>query len=1270
MSVDPSEDLVVLDSHRVSGSCDWFGSTAEYTDWSRHGCKANSFLRLTGSAGNGKSTICSYAIKKLLDEGKNCHFFFFKTGSTGKATSLDCLKSLALQMASCNRRARSTLLDSGQHNLQRSCEEDRTAWRKLFEECLFDGQSSEPCYWVIDALDECSNPQSLLRLFYRSPRNLQVLISSRATREVEQAFLSFDRPVTLQQVCAANTSGDIRSMVESALHRLPTVSFEDAPELIDRLVSKSCGSFLWTRLVLQELENVYSVEAIEEAISILPTGMTEVYDRMLKRIAGSGRGAALLKSILTWTTCAMRSLSLDEIQTAIRLHVGETICTPKKTIQCICDQFIVVDQFSKIQLIHETAREYLLHQEQVPELTISKREAHTSLAIACLRFLTGDWFKRPQQDERRPSYGQRLKAKGNAKISITDAVSPDKAFAAYACSHFAEHISKSRFNSELVDLLCLFLDETILSWIECIAMTGDLFILRRTSMSMKRFLERNARNLPPIDYRVHTIEAWSIDLIRVGAKFRAQLLISPSSIHSMIPAFCPSDSIISKCHRSGPRSFDIVGLRLPDWDDCIARLDFHEERSSAVACGESSFAIGLSNGRVRVRLNASFQEQGILDHGERVKIMRYSDGDRYLVTAGQRVVRMWSLQSFALLWSNKTVRAPLAVSFMEDDEFINVALQNNTMQTFQVTDGSEVGMLELMETKYDDFGLAEKPSGRDNKLGRNGRYLIEPKSYPPPSLMSFSSDSQLLAIGGRGQPVRLFDINDERFILECCRCESSLSGPIIHNSVDALAFNPNPEISVLVVSSGDGELQVFDINSGHLVCAVAGAFAHNMECAPDGKCLVTASAQGTIQVYDFGGVSGDQLSLSYQIHANDPGIRGLAFAADSLRFYDIRASQCRVWEPDFLVRRDGSEASSRSDMTELLPQRVKHKGVLGQSGEPDISAIYCHPERHIVFCGLRDGSIHVYSTANASRVGTIRGSSGKTTVVALTAAFASKVVLVSADAAGCLSIMQVLEKADCDSWRLEESVERRTGGSIAKTIINATGSHFLAVGNEKLSLWSVSGEKLADRVFPSTDSIAVHPSRPDILITLAEDRARILKWEDLNELTPPGGILTSLSPTSSPNFPSSSAAGRDFLVDVRQGSGNQTLKSVQCWPAAAFDSQAKAILPQPAFGSLGPRVEQVLDTLGNTLLFLDVDLWICTIDLTTFGATQQIERHFFVPSEWRNSMGRILVVFSSTRREFIFACGSDLVVTKNGLKLQARFTPPGWNRAVALGKAR
>jgi hypothetical protein len=121
------------------------------------------------------------------------------------------------------------------------------------------------------------------------------------------------------------------------------------------------------------------------------------------------------------------------------------------------------------------------------------------------------------------------------------------------------------------------------------------------------------------------------------------------------------------------------------------------------------------------------------------------------------------------------------------------------------------------------------------------------------------------------------------------------------------------------------------------------------------------------------------------------------------------------------------------------------------------------------------------------------------------------------------------------------------------------------------------------------------------------------------------------------------------LIEIRKAMGKRTSSLLDVWQSAEFEVNIRVATSTGRFEKLGPRIEYMIDVLGTVLYFLDVDLWVCSVDLRTFSATQQVKRHFFIPSEWRNSTGRLLIRLTS-KRDFVFAKHDEFVVVKRGLE--------------------
>lgn len=366
-------------------------------------------------------------------------------------------------MALCSVDVRSKLLQLEEDGVIIDKNDERAIWRKIFLEAVFQSRSAQPHYWVVDALDECGKAQSFFQMIstIESHIPLRIFITSRKTQEIERSFGQLHQNVIHQELLVSDTVEDIKLFIAARMDRLPIENSASGTTLTNKILTKSNGSFLWVRLVVQELEHTWSEEGVEEVLNEIPADMNLLYMRILENMSKVSRAAKLAKAILTWTVCASRPLTLSEMQCALKLDINETVHSLDKSITSICGQLVFVDQRSRIQMIHQTARDFLLQESLDSEFAIEKSEGHMRLAVKCLDLLSGNQLSASSSQKK--------------KLGIKSVPIKDLALADYASSFFSSHLYKtSSLNSEPWDALYDFLCGNVLSWIEHLAKTGDL----------------------------------------------------------------------------------------------------------------------------------------------------------------------------------------------------------------------------------------------------------------------------------------------------------------------------------------------------------------------------------------------------------------------------------------------------------------------------------------------------------------------------------------------------------------------------------------------------------------------------------------------------------------------------------------------------------------------------------------------------------------------------------------------------------------------------
>src|SRR6202034_554718 len=217
-------------------------------------------------------------------------------------------------------------------------------------------------YWGIDALDECVMAESrglenflsmLAKISSGIP--LKVFISSRASADVERLVSRL--PVLKVHISPDETTQDIRMFVETYSEDLPVADEQARQILVETIVRKSAGCFLWAVLVMRQLQDIYTSREIEEVLREVPEEMEALYLRNLQIMATATRSKKLVQTVLTWALCATRSLTVEELKGAIRLDLATEVTRDLKgSISSLCGQFVFVDKTNRIQIVHETAR--------------------------------------------------------------------------------------------------------------------------------------------------------------------------------------------------------------------------------------------------------------------------------------------------------------------------------------------------------------------------------------------------------------------------------------------------------------------------------------------------------------------------------------------------------------------------------------------------------------------------------------------------------------------------------------------------------------------------------------------------------------------------------------------------------------------------------------------------------------------------------------------------------------------------------------------------
>lgn len=1216
----PEDDLETVEEARMHGTCEWFSAKKSYQKWKDFAQDAPSVLWISGKPTAGKSVLAGYAVNDLGKTNTNCSWFFFKHGDKSKSRLSACLRSLAFQMACKDADIREKLLEM-ENGINIDDDSEGMICQKLSVSGIF--QVKFRHYWVIDALDDCVN----FSLFFDSILSklgpsipLRILITSRETYTLEKPFLDLGaNRFRSERISAADTLPDMKLLVQSKTKSLFVVrDDEDHVALVGNILEKSRGSFLWTNYVLQELPTCYSEEDMKEVLDEIPPSMKSMYHRMLGLIPHTACERELAKAVLMWVTCAARSLTAPELEGALQSYIKNIPSKPRDNLVDLCGQLVTVDESDKIELLHETTGKFLLGDDLESEFAVNEVAAHTQISRACLMYLTGQEMN-PPQNTKRGSVAKRKRA----------------AFSHYACLELSYHLTKADpLAADLLVLIDGFLRSNVLSWIEVVALTQNLNPLTTTAMSFRAYLNSCVTDLPPHDERIQVIRGWATDLTRIATEFADALLTSPSAIYSIVLPFCPSKSMAFKIQNPlGELSVD--GLSNAQWDDRLACINFSHGEPSAVGYGDELFAVGLSTGTISLYHATSYQKYKVLDHGESVTILRFASKTYLMASYGLETLLVWNVDSDQKIHGFQFQ----CIGLVFDKNILIAASHKNYLASWDLdNDGARLPDRPWKDSFEDD----------------------SPPLAAQPCAISISVSHEMLAVAYPEQSITLWDIRDDVY---CGSCGKRLAtSETSAHSIQALVFNPNPEISLIAVSYSGIELVLLDpFNDQELRRVPSDCYV--LAASSDGHLLGSAGAE-VIQIHAF-----DTLELLYQVKPSDAyTVEQLAFSMDSLHLADIRGSQCNVWDSDI-------SPQVFNESREETPSDAVEKA--SPDGNNDrISTMVLHPEGEFMFCGKGDGSVSLCDLNN----GALQTLYNHDSPIRILTYWPQNGFIMSIDDSN--NILAKSLKPEKKGWVVGELhfqsrlicrssvIQSLLGESVGRFILSTQGSdHF----------WSTDGHQMDERMSDIAENRTwvQHPHSPCHIICIQTTAARVYTWNDWSEVISVS-LGTNITGTKLKSVTDISGYKHGLLLEFSEPSGSAHTRGLHLFEASsssvethidkettqagekedAISIREKGEETEPAqplafvqkLGILARHVIHIIGMSDSKLIFIDVRSWVCSINLESKDNNNTISysRHFFVPHDWFSAIGTVICAVS--QQNIVFALNGEVAVIKGGLE--------------------
>ncbi|KAK7997445.1 hypothetical protein PG989_005485 [Apiospora arundinis] len=1223
---------------KTDGSCQWIDERDEFQSW--RDCtnelpdernpddqaKNPSIIWLHAKPGTGKTILASHVASELRDHQLECAQYYFHAGSKVSRSLSDCLRSIAYQMAKSNTAVREKLTQMRNEGSTFDLDYDGTIWTKLFRRGVFQARIYTPQYWVLDALDECTKYQDFLTMLKGEKPNfpLRIFLTSRTLPDMARIHRPLQASMSLRslQIPTESSMHDIECYIQSRTENLPLDESSDRIELARKILVRSNASFLWVRLVLDELEHVYSSASILKVIEGIPEGMMPYYQRTVSSMAENKREKHIAKAVLLWVVTSSRRLTVAELSQALRLDIKEELPSAKSAVEGLCGQLVSVDKDTDmIDVVHPTVREFL-HSEAAGEFHISKALAHKRIASTCLRLLSGR--------DLHPPRGRR----GSTQVRSEEPPLLD-----YAITQFSEHIYGA--SSETDDLLLsldLFFKINILAWVEWLALRGDLYCLIRTSRNLKAYLARRAKYHSPLSAQVRNVDSWALDLTRLVTKFGTALLQNPASIFFLVPPLCPTQSAVYKQFGRRADGLALLGFRNTTWDDCIASMAFGQDSPLTASCGESLIAIGMASGDIPLYNQQSCQKSGVLRTKWPIDLVHFA-GDFVVICTVKNLI----LQSTEgqVIWETRL--RSRCILLASTDSLIYAVSQHGHLLKWSRTDGV------LQEDQSFEY--------RNHNVETDYNRLTD----RAPLVASISPDMEMLALGYRGGTVCLWDLQQSGNFIGWARSEND-------NLPAKILFNPNPNIGMLLVLYTDHDLALFETWAGSLIHSAKPMQASGVvsaSCSPDGRTFATCDSLMNLQIWDF-----ESLSLLYYVKTPYSSFRILNFTSDGSSIIDMSDFGMRIWSPAALTRKNVEEDASTSD------DAVHFSATEGQY-EPlrsaRMTALHPHPSLPIVFVGNHVGQVVAYSTKTGQQVSILYTHPQKESVTQL--AVSQNDLVASSDASGMILAWRLHNIKQLTALEGDSSVLRVRSREPVKQICFSVHDNFLLTS----SATSTTVYSMKDGSCIGSMDLGSQGRTPIwrwIPVLGATQDQQFMLIEDRTIKTYSASTFPSQTETFSFHLryelqehdletairsavlhEETQTLVMEVSHDTRYASSTTTFlfKLGQACSLSSPNDRSEPVYlngiplhPCEYFIGFDRRLKP------EAFVFLDHNSWLSSITLDSLES-KRYTRHFFVPNEYVSSMHaeyHVVRPVATAEDDVVFCLYGELVIVKNGLQFQ------------------
>ncbi|KAJ5305108.1 uncharacterized protein N7443_004768, partial [Penicillium atrosanguineum] len=404
-----------INQKRAKGTCRWALQSSEYIRWWES--NSNDLLWVSADPGCGKSVLARSIIDDYSENShpsvRICYFFFNENDQQNNLATALC--SVLHQLFSQQPYLLQHAIPTWEKNGETLRQEVDELWRILIAVASADTSCNTIC--VLDALDQCREMDQRrfiekLQAFHRQPSSLieksclKFLLTSRPYDHIQYHFRAITASFPRIHIKGEEQNDQIHEEIDLVVRARVRELAETIPlspdlhhRIEQQLLKTEHRTYLWLHLAIDDIRTTFKdgLRPVEDWITLIPPSVNAAYEKILSRVPADQMEE--VKKILEIIVAARRPLTIQEMAMALGIATSSGSSTKQAGLDLIgldgilrrCCGLLIFTSNSKIFLIHQTAREFLITKKDSnnPNCAYwhSLTDAEDQMAKICLRYL-------------------------------------------------------------------------------------------------------------------------------------------------------------------------------------------------------------------------------------------------------------------------------------------------------------------------------------------------------------------------------------------------------------------------------------------------------------------------------------------------------------------------------------------------------------------------------------------------------------------------------------------------------------------------------------------------------------------------------------------------------------------------------------------------------------------------------------------------------------------------------------------------------------------